>query len=577
METACFKIIPFLLLILVLPVACNEEKVQQPMNNPVAKSNLGENLPFLGETGIVSDEMVAFYIKQVLDSAEHELKSPHLRFNDRRIWKTVRKSYQNRKYSPIWEMHKKRKGLHLQFLSVLDTIHYEGLEKSDYNYELIRGLLDKPAENDLQKMIYAAEADVAFTAAFIKLNRHLKYGRSNPNETRMRWHIYQDPETRPDALLEAVLANNNILQAIEASRPKFQQYQKLRQLLKYYSTLAEHPDWKKVPMEASLAKGQRSGSVEQLKINLVAAGFLGSMGDSADFNFFDDKTEQALKTFQHRFNIKPTGIAGPITLKEINAPLDEKILQVKLNLERLRWLPEDLGKRYIWVNVPDFWLKVVDNGETVLQMKIIAGKSFRPTPIFSDKIQYLVFSPYWNVPKTLAVSDILPKIQNNPNYLHRMRFEVLDGWGEDAKILDPDSIDWQKLNSGNFPFRLRQKPGPWNAMGNVKFMFPNSFQIYLHDTSTPGLFKRENRAFSSGCIRIEKPVELAKFLLPEFTEQEIRTKMKKREEFLVNLREPVPIHIVYFTTWVNSRGTVITKKDIYKEDSKIIGSFRKNQ
>ncbi|MBA3901572.1 MAG: L,D-transpeptidase family protein, partial [Bacteroidetes bacterium] len=381
--------------------SCNE-KGQQTGQKSNPEQVTEKNLPFFNNIDEVSAKMLAFYIKQTLDSSEKDLKSPHLKFNDRRIWKTAQKVYQKRNYKPIWETHKENSHLHQQFLTILDTIDYEGLAPDDYNFKQIKQYLQIEPENSLQKSIHAAVSDVALTVAFIKLTRNLRYGRLNPKELRMRWHIYQEPQTRPDSLIKTILKSKEILPAIENSRPKLNQYQKLRELIKYYTLLKENPGWKNIALGASLATGANSERVGQLRKNLMAAGFLGASPDSVPENLFDDALEAALIAYQKRFNIEPTGIAGPITLNEMNASMDEKLGRIKINLERLRWLPEDLGEKYIWVNIPDYWLKVVDNGKPVLQMKIIAGKVLRQTPVFSDQIQYLVFSPYWNVPNSMA-------------------------------------------------------------------------------------------------------------------------------------------------------------------------------
>jgi L,D-transpeptidase YcbB len=566
-----------LLLFATVIYSCGDGTVHQNISEAEKGQQSGENHDILGTTDIISNKMLAFYIKQTLDSAEKDIKSPHLNYKDRRIWKTTQKFYQKRNFEPIWEIHKGEQSLHEQFLAILDTIHYDGLNQQDYNLNEIRQLLQLNPEHGLDKAIHAAVSDVAITAAFIKLTRNIKYGRLNPKELRMRWHIYQEPQTRPDSLLKELMRSKDVQTVIENSQPKIQQYQKLRDLIKYYFSLKENPQWTNIPLGKSLAKGDNAERVGQLRNNLIAAGFLKDISDTVEINVFDDRLQEALKSYQRRFDIEPTGIAGPITINEINASIDEKLRRIKINLERLRWLPEDLGEKYIWVNVPEYWLKVIENGQPVLQMKIIAGRVLRQTPVFSDHIKFLVFAPYWNVPTSMAIIDILPKIQNNPNYLSRMRMEILEGWDPDARPLDPNSINWNSLSSDNFPYRIRQKPGPWNAMGSVKFMFPNNFQIYLHDTPSPNLFKRESRSFSSGCIRLEKPVELAKFLLPELSEDQIRAKMKKREEEYVNLKDSVPVHIVYFTTWINGNGTIINKKDVYKEDEKYFEAIAGDQ
>jgi murein L,D-transpeptidase YcbB/YkuD len=246
-----------------------------------------------------------------------------------------------------------------------------------------------------------------------------------------------------------------------------------------------------------------------------------------------------------------------------------------LNLERWRWLPQDLGSRYLLINIPAFHLYVSESGEDVLTLRVIVGRVVRRTPVFSDTMRYLVFSPSWDVPPTILRQDKLPAIRENPAYAveQNMRvFQLTDGtWTE----IDPLTVDWSSATSSTI--RLRQRPGPSNALGRVKFMFPNPFNVYLHDTPSRELFARSQRDFSSGCIRVERPAELAEYLLrddPAWTPQAIRAAMVSGQERSVTLPRPLPVHIQYWTAWVGRDGVVQFRRDIYDRDAKLDAALR---
>ncbi|MGB5985516.1 MAG: L,D-transpeptidase family protein, partial [Desulfobacterales bacterium] len=221
------------------------------------------------------------------------------------------------------------------------------------------------------------------------------------------------------------------------------------------------------------------------------------------------------------------------------------------------------------VNIADFKLQLWEAGEKILEMKVVVGRDYRRTPVFSETLTYLVFNPYWNVPFRIAVKDKLPLIQEDPTYLTRNHFRVFANWQQDAPQVDPASVDWSRLSKANFRMRLRQEPGPHNALGQIKFMFPNPFAVYLHDTSEPDLFSRDVRTFSSGCIRIADPLGLAEYLLKgqsPWTRERIEAAIESRRQRVVHLARPLPIHLLYWTAWADPDGTLQFRNDIYHRD-----------
>jgi murein L,D-transpeptidase YcbB/YkuD len=242
-----------------------------------------------------------------------------------------------------------------------------------------------------------------------------------------------------------------------------------------------------------------------------------------------------------------------------------RIQQIRMNLERWRWAPRELGKRYILINVPAYQMQVVEGDEPVLAMRVIVGKPDWPTPLFSDEMTYVVFSPYWNIPENILRDETLPRLVNDPDYLSRNNIEVV---GTSGEVVDPTGIDWADT-TGTSGLRFRQTPGPENALGLVKFVFPNHFNVYLHDTPNDKLFNRPQRTLSHGCIRVEKPVELAQYVLrdqPQWTAERIAAAMHANREQTAKLASPLPVHIGYWTAWVAEDGRVTFTDDPYGID-----------
>lgn len=267
-----------------------------------------------------------------------------------------------------------------------------------------------------------------------------------------------------------------------------------------------------------------------------------------------------------RFACASGGIVGPQTIDAMN---QDRVAQLAVNMNRWRRLPDDLGRRHVFVNIPAFRLEARDADRAIVSMRVVAGEPETPTPVMSDEISYLEFSPYWNVPDSITRNTLLPQIARNPSYLAQQGFDVIRGWGEPIEIVSPSAIDWQAARR-DFPYRLRQRPGPNNAMGLVKFMFPNDDAIYLHDTPAEHRFEERRRAFSHGCVRVEDPPALAAFLLRDeatWPREAIEAAMHDGERQVVTLPEHVPVHLAYFTAWVED-GVVQFRGDLYGLDAR---------
>jgi len=410
-----------------------------------------------------------------------------------------------------------------------------------------------------------AENELVFSAALLAYASDLKVGRLNPRKVDPKLFA-QTRTINGAALLSALAAQPDLGAFLDGWAPHNPEYRALREHLSEYRKIASAGGWPEVPSGKTLKPGMRDPRIGQVRTRLKTTGDITIVGGDADF--YDPALEIAVKGFQKRHGLEVDGVVGKNTLTAMNVPVTERIQQIILNMERWRWLPEDLGNRYILVNVAGFELTLVEAGAVVERMAVVVGRPYRQTPVFSDRIRYLEFNPYWTVPFKLAVEDELPKIKKDPGFIADHRFEVF----LQNKLMDPTTIDWSRYTKRTFPYTLRQKPGPDNALGRVKFMFPNEFDVYLHDTPARDLFDHAARAFSSGCIRVERPLDLAVRLLngtPDENRVRIDSLLASGRNTRVDLAEPLPIHLTYSTAWSGESGTLNFRPDIYARDKRL--------
>ncbi len=475
-------------------------------------------------------------------------------------WTDVGTFYTQRAHAPAWVNHRRPTGKAADAIKVLNTARQHGFDPADYGaprlLEMSQAVekLEKGSEARLEEL---AEFDARLTAGLLAFGRDVAVGRQKGDAN------FQARRTMPDLIAAVTAAIDDPDKFVDAVRPHHEEYVALTKALDALHGQREKGGWVKVG--STLKPGQSGAGVEALRQRLAMSGHLKSPGTGANY---DAELETAVKSFQELHSIAASGIVDAATLAAINVPLDWRIEQTAINLQRWRWMPDDFGERHFFVNIPYYHLIAREAGKKVLDIRVVVGKPGHNTPIFSEDMETVVFSPYWNIPDTIAESETAPAIARDPSYLARQGIEILRVSGGTSEALDASDVKWDNPDALK-GLVFRQKPGDGNALGHVKFLFPNKHNVYLHDTPADSLFARPSRAFSHGCVRVEEPETLAKYVLQgysEWDEQSIFTAMKSGVEKHVKMKAKIPVHIAYFTAWVDENGGMHFQPDIYGYD-----------
>jgi L,D-transpeptidase YcbB len=440
----------------------------------------------------------------------------------------------------------------------------DGLPPARYRHDVAAAVLDRLAArgdarlSDTLAVRQLADLDLLLTEGFNRLARDLIAGMLSPSDAGLDYRIDAEPPPA-DLLLNRVLAGEAPADIVAQLRPSIPQYERMRAALLTFHELEARGGWALLQDDATLNEGDRGEAVSALRQRFIAgmdraeASLAGS--GAVDPALFDADLKRAVQRFQERHAIAPDGAVGGSTLRELNHTLAERIAELQLNLDRWRWLPNDLGDRYVLVNIAGFELEVVDRGQVIETMNVVVGQQSMETPIFADSIRFVVVNPYWNVPDGIMERTIRPAMERDRNYLANHDMEIFEG-------------------------RVRQRPGPKNSLGRYKFIFPNEHDVYLHDTPDDHLFSRTERAFSSGCVRIERPRDFAKMLLRLQSSQDPESvdaiRATGREQWL-KLDRPLPVFLLYFTAWAQDDGSVRFHHDVYGRSEAMDGQAEEMQ
>ncbi len=479
--------------------------------------------------------------------------------------------YQKRAYEAVWIDDNGNPRQADELVEAVKASYYEGLNPEDYGLTQMEAVLARvKSAGNKADTADLAELDVLFSNSFLTYANDIYYGQITPEQIDMEL-IFGERRIDLGALMAKAASEGNVKETLNGLFPQYPVYGKLRTALERYRQLEAAGGWQPIPPGPKLQKGARGPRVTALKQRLAVTGEL----DGADLSndVFDQALDQAVRKYQERNGLYVDGVVGDSTYESLNVTASVRVNQIELTMERWRLLPQNLGTKYILVNIANFHLYAVENNSDILDMRIVVGKPEWNTPIFSEQMTHIELNPYWNIPPSIFKDDIAPSIKADPDYMKRKNIQAVGLKYSEPKGADEEAIALAKeeyvakVLSGNY--RLRQNPGPANPLGRIKFLFPNRHSVYLHDTPNRGYFKRAQRNFSHGCIRVERPYELAEFVMApaaQWNHDTIEKAINSGRTRTLHLQAPLSVYILYFTAWADDDGTVNFHKDIYGLD-----------
>jgi murein L,D-transpeptidase YcbB/YkuD len=448
-------------------------------------------------------------------------------------------------------------------LTILKNAEDFGLLAKDYHFSKIDSLIKTEKDTTTQKFdaVKIEKAEILLTDAFFTFAVHVSKGRLDVDSIQKRWNIDKVNINLPDVLTDA-LKKNSIQTVIDTIQPKEIQYHDLKLALKNFREEFHTSNWD------SLASRESDSLTfnDRLKKRLIAS------HDYNDTSSFSDsiKLANAIKFFQQHHNLNDDGKMGKLTFQAMQNTKTDYIHQIEMNMERWRIYRYPTDKQFVFVNIPKFEMRVIEEDTMVMESRVIVGQPDHKTPLLKSTIRYFLIYPYWNVPFSIATKEILPILKRDTSYLRRKNFDVLDGYGE----IVTKPITWKRYSKTYFPFRLRQRMGDDNSLGILKFNFENKYGVYMHDTDSRRLFKREMRALSHGCVRLEKFIDFAKFLIRDdsvkYPFDSLKIDLLKEEQKYKYIKHPLPIYINYFTAEVNKQNELLFFMDVYRRDEKML-------
>ncbi len=471
--------------------------------------------------------------------------------------------YASRGYRPAWGDARDRDDM---IVAIRDAAA-AGLNPDEYHLreiERLRGGGDSAAVQ--------AELDILLTDALFVLGYHYRFGKIDPESVNPHWNLPDRfGEEDPVALVSSALEAHAVAELLAELQPEHNFYQRLKTALASYRSLQLAGGWPEIPEGETLRLGAEDPRVILLRRRLMLTRDLAQ--GAADSNVFDDDVDRAVRVFQYRMGLADDGVVGKDTLAALNVPVATRIEQIRINLERARWILHDLDPHAVVVNVAGFMAYVTEGEQVTWMTRVQVGKPYHMTPLFRDEVSYIEINPTWTVPYSIATKELLPKIRRDPDYLSDRNMIVLD---RNGRQVDPAGIDWNSLSGSRFPYTLRQQPGPDNALGRIKFMFPNEHAVYLHDTPSKSLFAHDYRVFSHGCIRVQDPYRLAQILLDDnekWSIESIEAAVDSRVTQRIVLERKIPIYLTYWTAAVDDDLEVNFSRDPYQRDARVLAGL----
>lgn len=510
------------------------------------------------------EDPVTGMLRQILEGTEPEntLSVDACRYSS---WPVLPRLYERREYCPIWTSRETVD----QFLAAIWKSYDEGFDPLEYNLvEILELLGNDPVGQDPAR---AACLDMLLTDAYIRLASHTLYGREDPAIHHPEWKIgYVTGSEDLVDYFEKALAYPSLPLVVDSWKVRYVYYERLKKSLATYRSIRARGGWRRLPEGSPLTMGASGPWVLALRRRLATE--YPGLGLSLKNPLFDAELSRAVRHFQARHSIRQDGTAGRETLVALNVPVEDRIDQIRINLERCRWVLRNLGDLFVLVDIVGFNVCVQKNGKVVWSGRAQVGMPYRDTPLLRSEITYVELNPLWTIPPTVRDEDVLPEVKKDLSYLKKHNIEIIDREGL-GFVTSPKEVQWALYPGEPFPYRLVQKPGADNPLGRIKIIFPNKQRVFLHDTPSKFLFDRGERTFSSGCIRVERPFELASLLFPNFcgwTPKKLKRAANNGLTCKLDLPIPVPILVTYLTVVVDQKGVPTFRKDLYGHDPLMI-------
>ena len=473
--------------------------------------------------------------------------------------------YGRRDYLPIWN---DQRQIH-ELIAVIRATEDDGLDPSDYHLEQIEYAYNELLAGRLTGATEWATQDLILTDSLIRLGYHQLFGKVNPYTLDPNWNFRREMnDVDPATAIQDAIDSPSLAEHLKTLFPRGWVYEEFKTGLARYREISASGGWPIIPDGPTLRPGATDDRLPILARRLAITGDLENRESFDDLTVYDEFLLEGVKSFQARHGIDVDGIIGPASLRMLNVPAEMRVKTLEINLERARWVLDDIEDDFILVNIAGFEAYIVQDKEVVWQTKVQVGSQFHQSPVFRDEMKYLVLNPTWTVPYSIATKEMLPQIKSDPDYFAKRDFDLKD---RNGKFIDPNSVDWSQVSARNFGYWLVQRPGPGNALGRVKFMFPNDHAVYLHDTPSKYLFSRAERAFSHGCIRVENPFDFAEQLLGKdgWTQEKFQEILDGGKTQTVMLSKPLPVLLLYWTAVARRDGTVVFYNDVYERDNAI--------